>query len=366
MPASEAAALETDSEASGESVDVQIADLRLADRPDRAPSVARAAAAPSPARGPSTRRSSSLTTYTGVLPGQAPARSRSARAASPELRYSIPLAGRRTSAPPVTPGLSTLVAAAAPVAKLERRLSTTAGRPPSPAPPGFKTSLRPLGAARAGLSPISPPAASAASKLPASIGSTSSRARSRSPAPRGLVRAASPSPTTSPPVVRARAAAPTSSSVRSASPESAHAASPSPAPAVAQAPVIIRGFDLPSSGSAPRQGLSALPPSPSMSARTLGLGIRSSRIHHGPAGPIVRPPSALLDRTADQRLEVAASRDFERIDDYYAARYAAAEAAAQAGEPGRYATSGTTSREQRMQKRAAEERLRRGYDRVIS
>ena len=100
------------------------------------------------------------------------------------------------------------------------------------------------------------------------------------------------------------------------------------------------------------------------------------------AGPITRPRSSLVDRTADQRLEIRASRDFERIDEYYSARYAAAAAAAAAVDAQQRAESEAASlwqlqqlgvpmsgssasgRERRAEKRLAEERLRRGYDRM--
>ena len=85
----------------------------------------------------------------------------------------------------------------------------------------------------------------------------------------------------------------------------------------------------------------------------------------------------MVDRTADQRLEIRASRDFERIDKYYSARYAAAMDAQQRAESeaaslrqqlllgGPAMTSGSGSgRECRAEKRLAEERLRRGYDRM--
>ncbi|GAA5986360.1 hypothetical protein JCM10908_003723 [Rhodotorula pacifica] len=402
-----------ESETSGGSVDVPVSDMReqlrssSSSRPALAVMTSHTGTAPtSPVLSlgvtsrlpPSTnRRLSSLATYTGVLPGhqdqqqqqqypppQQPVRSMSARAPSPELHYSLSLAGRRVSAPPAPRPVTT-----------HRRSSSASGahaRPPSPAPPGFKTSSR-IGSGGGGIegfSPISPPKGEDQSyegtglARRASRASSIARARSPSPsvAPRGLVRAASPSPR-SPPPPRPTAVPPTRA--RAPSPESIrHTASSTQdrLGGVTGGPLVVRGFDAPSTVLQ-----IARPPSPAPSAAARSIrSAKTGRPHNSTqdgnsiaaaaaaaAGPIVRPRSSLLDRTADQRLEVRASRDFERIDEYYAARYAAAAVglagredgiAAAPAAGGKSGSGRGSGREQRAEKRLAEERLRRGYDRM--
>ncbi|GAA5868815.1 hypothetical protein JCM3774_003906 [Rhodotorula dairenensis] len=258
----------------------------------------------------------------------------SARAASPELRYSLSIADRRGSAPP------------APRPFLGKRLSTSLNssgsggggahtRPPSPAPPGFKTSSR-RGSGGGGIDGFSPISLRTEEASPTSTVMFARRAsvaafgRGRSPSPtpaptpRGLVRAASPSPCFLPP--RAQSPSPKAPSAASM------ATDPPPNDGIARdGPLIVRGFDAPALG--PKIG--SRPSSPSaMSSTTLRSKRSSSNMTRGgrsscggsgsdgsgarSAGPIVRPRASLLDRTADQRLEVRASRDFEQIDEYYA------------------------------------------------
>ncbi|GAA5834263.1 hypothetical protein JCM11251_000586 [Rhodosporidiobolus azoricus] len=205
---------------------------------------------------------------------------------------------------------------------------------------------------------------------PVASTSTSRSGRAPSPArPSGLVRAASPGP----------------SVVSPSSPPSAHS------------PRIVRGFDAPSTSSLARRlsltsrsSAAARSPSPGRrdqpiyapSSTALSRGRSASQSshhpsvshqnqlppgastyppssppHHGPRpslvphthhSPLTRPRSSLTNPHLDQRLEVRASRDFEQLDEYYERRSRVGR-----GEEG-----------QRKQRREAEERLRRGYDRL--
>ncbi|BGP54721.1 hypothetical protein JCM8202_003226 [Rhodotorula sphaerocarpa] len=296
----------------------------------------------------SNRRLSSLATYTGLLGSQSATAGEGFRAQSPELRYTL---DRRGSVPGVAPSATAARKPSGTIPQLARRLSGSSLRPSSPAPPGFKTSSR-LGAAVPSLSPITTTshAGSGGGGLFGSRGGgATSRATSPSPVPGGLVRAASPSPRSPP----SRPAAPSHRSPSPARGSQADKTARAPSPG----PLVIRGFDVPGGSS----GLAAVrSPSAPLDTSLPANDTRPSGLRRADTGPAVRPPSALVDRGAEQRLEVRASRDFERIDEYYASRYAAARTGGYTS--GMY--GGSAVRDQRVKKREAEERLRRGYDRA--
>ncbi|BGP14898.1 hypothetical protein JCM10213_003745 [Rhodosporidiobolus nylandii] len=252
--------------------------------------------------------------------------------------------------------------------------SIAAGRAPSPAPGALSpvsplTSSSAYGQGRRSNSPAGPrpsglvaPAASSpytgsagtpgtASLLGSSSGGGSLR-RPPSPAASGLGRSSS-----------ARAPSPARSSLLSSGGGSARAPSPGRAGSSGGGgPTVVKGFD------APR------PPSPGLAgggrhASSLARSRSASHTsYHAPpslshagastypqssplssaGGTTTRPRSRLANPGLDQRLEVRASRDFEALDEYYERRR----------------EGGRREEQERRERREAEERLRRGYDRL--
>ncbi|GAA5852007.1 hypothetical protein JCM9279_007056, partial [Rhodotorula babjevae] len=134
---------------------------------------------------------------------------------------------------------------------------------------------------------------------------------------------------------------------------------------------VIYGFDAPARPGSPTpsrashttpHGL-ARPPSPSLAGRHAHSAPVVPTHGHLPGTPtphshatVTRPRSRMADSHADERLEVLASRDFAVLDEYYSSRRRGGRDEERVQRP---------RGERREDKRAAEQRLRTGYDRSL-
>ncbi|GAA6029576.1 hypothetical protein JCM8097_000946 [Rhodosporidiobolus ruineniae] len=292
---------------------------------------------------------------------------------------------------------------------LTRRASSPVGTRPSAA------SLLGGGGGNGGATPSTPGTSSLLSSSSAALGRSSSTSTS------SARRAPSPARTTSYGLLT-----PGSSVVRAPSPGGGmrslggrasgmvRAASPGPSPGSppssaygaggggggeGSGPRIVRGFDAPAGGgegshphatpspsyrfgTALSRGRSASqstagvshPSSPSSSSASAiprpslpGFSSPSATAH-----TTTRPRSRLANRQLDERLEIRASRDFQALDEYYDARRrgrsgASAVEMAERAVEGEWDEAERAQRrreEERRARREAEERLRKGYDRL--
>lgn len=225
---------------------------------------------------------------------------------------------------------------------------------------------------------------------PPSPSSSSARPPPR-PRASGLVRAASPSLDAPPRIVRGfDAPSPSSysssavvhSRSRSDSQSGGSVRSPSPAraplpPHYAQnASILARARS--TSNDAARSASSGMssstyPPStpsvPPAHSPAYSSHPTHSHSHSGHTPTTTRPRSRLADPSADQNLELAASRDFATLDEYYMRRRREARGRVGArveggGGTGEGGGEAARREEERRARREAEERLRRGYDRL--
>ncbi|GAA5861808.1 hypothetical protein JCM8547_008559 [Rhodosporidiobolus lusitaniae] len=250
-----------------------------------------------------------------------------------------------------TPGTASLLSSSSALASASSLSRSTSGLgTPSSTSAGGSASRRPPSPAGGRGRPSSSLAQSA---------HASRSVRAPSPArPSGLVRAASPGPAGGPRIIRgfdAPSSPPLSfpsSSTRSPSPSrhSLHhnlsTSSHTPHLQHGSNTHLSRARSASRSSSVHRQplllpGASTYPPSPTVSSPTAST----------------RPRSGLANPHLDERLEIAASRDFEALDDYYERRRYRERDREREG-------TGESKEEERRIRREAEERLRRGYDRL--
>ncbi|GAA6001229.1 uncharacterized protein JCM10292_006967 [Rhodotorula paludigena] len=391
---------------SGESFEVGVVDtgaagLPTASRVARAPSSTRAAPgglrsssalapqAPVQLRYSSGRRLSSLATYEG-LPVPPALRGGASGATELELNYSLDALRSGAAAGEGGAGVRRGSSGG------RRMSSSSAVRPPSPVPEGFRTSISPLTRSTLVGASIAAPPRRPSSPGPGMMGSSVRRGSSPArPVPSGVVGAASPALSSAgafstvesvrrAPSPARGAASGGNALASSASPglRPARPASPSRGTAEsASSPRVVRGFDPPGRAPSPARGAAslgapALVRRGSFSASTTSPRPPHAHSHSTPAtlaappqgetrygaSPATRPRSHLADSHADERLEVQASRDFAVIDDYYLSRRRARGDEQRAGGGGGRGEVGRS--EARENRREAEERLRKGYDRA--